>query len=436
MRSNQFLTVLFFLCLFAYSGLSQNVYQWRGPNREGIYPETNLLKSWPENGPQQLWATEGIGAGFGSPVIAGDKLFINGEIQQVAHVFAFDLNGKLLWKYANGPEFFGEGYSANFPGARSAPTVYNDLVYVCSGMGRIACLEAASGKERWAVNMVSDLGGIMNMFGYSESLLVDETKVYCYPGGMESNIVALDRLTGKPVWTSKATGDPVSFCSPIMIKLTERTEMRKIRNSEAGTIEDKLIKYLPQDILVTVGHDYLQGIDAKSGELLWSHKEDSVKLEGEHCNTPLYADGAIYCISGDENGNGAFKLQLSDDGKSIKEVWRNGSVRNALGGFVKIGNRIYSTSDDKKLKVIDIETGEITEILSGLKGNLIAADNMLICYTDNGYVNLIRGVGSKLEVTGKFKITKGEKEHFSHPAIANGVLYVRHGNALMAYQIK
>ena len=436
MRSNQFLTVLFFLCLFAYSGLSQNVYQWRGSNREGIYPETNLLKSWPENGPQQLWATEGIGAGFGSPVIAGDKLFINGEIQQVAHVFAFDLNGKLLWKYANGPEFFGEGYSANFPGARSAPTVYNDLVYVCSGMGRIACLEAASGRERWAVNMVSDLGGIMNMFGYSESLLVDETKVYCYPGGKESNIVALDRLTGKPVWTSKALGDPVSFCSPMMIKLPERSVLRKVRNIEIGTLEDRLTKYPELNIFVTVSHGYLLGIDANTGELLWSHKEDSVKLEGEHCNTPLYADGSVYNISGDENGNGAFKLQLSDDGKSIKEVWRNGSVRNALGDFVKIGNRIYSTSDDKKLKVIDIETGEITDILSGLKGNLISADNMLICYTDNGYVNLISGVGSKLEVAGKFKITKGEKEHFSHPVIANGILYVRHGNALMAYQIK
>jgi hypothetical protein len=51
-------------------------------------------------------------------------------------------------------------------------------------------------------------------------------------------------------------------------------------------------------------------------------------------------------------------------------------------------------------------------------------------------VNLISGVGSKLEVAGKFKITKGEKEHFAHPVIANGVLYVRHGNVLMAYQVK
>jgi len=391
---------------------SQNVSQWRGPNRDGIYPEKNLLKSWPEAGPKLLWTSEEIGIGYSAPVVAGNKLYINGEINQVAHLFAFDLNGKLIWKSSNGPEFFGDGYSANFPGARSAPTVYNDLVYVCSGLGRIACFEAETGKEKWAVIMVPDLGGKLNMFGYSESLMVDETKVYCYPGGSESNVMALDRFTGKPVWTSKALGDPVSFCSPIIVQLPQR------------------------NVLVTLSHEYLLGIDTKTGELLWSHKEDSVKLEGEHCNTPVYSDGFIYSVSGDENGNGAYQIQLSPDGKIIKEVWRNGKVRNSLGGLVKIGNRIYTTSDDKKLKVLDVKTGQIIETLTGMKGSLIAADNLLFCYTDNGYVNLIKGIGTKLEVAGKFKITKGEKEHFAHPVIANGVLYIRHGNALMAYGIK
>ena len=391
---------------------SQNISQWRGPNRDGIYPETNLLKSWPVSGPKLLWTSEEIGTGYSAPVVAGNKLYINGEINQVAHIFAFDINGKLIWKSPNGSEFFGEGYSANFPGARSAPTVYNDLVYVCSGLGRIACFDAESGKEKWAVSMVTDLGGKLNMFGYSESLVVDETKVYCYPGGSESNVVALDRFSGKTVWTTKALGDPVSFCSPIIVNLPQR------------------------NVLVTSSREYLLGLDTKTGELLWSHKEDSVKLEGEHCNTPVYSDGFIYSVSGDENGNGAYQIQLSPDGKSIREVWRNGKVRNSLGGLVKIGDRIYTTSDDKKLKVLDARTGQIVEVLGGMKGNLIAADNLLFCYTDNGYVNLISGIGTKLEVVSKFKITKGEKEHFAHPVIANGVLYIRHGNALMAYQIK
>jgi outer membrane protein assembly factor BamB len=401
-----------FLFLFSPGAQSQNLAQWRGPNRDGIYPEKNLLQTWPENGPKLLWDIENIGNGYSSPVISGDKLFINGQIDSVSHVFAFDLNGKLLWKTPNGREFFGEEYAANFPGARSAPTVYNDLVYVCSGQGKIACLEAASGKIRWTVNMVKDLKGKINMFGCSESLLVDEKNVYCMPGGPENNFVALDRFTGKVVWISKALGDPVSFCSPIMIKLRDR------------------------NVLVTLSHEYLMGLDAKNGELLWTQKEDSVKMEGEYCNTPVYSDGFIYEISGVEKGAGAFKLELSPDGKSVKRVWKNDGVKNAMGGFVKIENRIYTTSEDKKLKVLDVKTGQIIETLSGMKGSLIAADNLLFCYTDNGYVNLIKGIGSKLEIVSKFKITKGTKEHFAHPVIANGVLYVRHGNALMAYHIK
>lgn len=400
----------FCFCLFT-EIQGQPVFQWRGPNRDGIYPEKDLLKTWPAAGPQLLWSVDVLGTGYSSPVIAGDKLYINGEINKVSHLFVFGLNGKLLWKYANGPEFYGEGYSANFPGARSAPTVYNGLVYICSGMGRIACLDAVSGAEKWAVKL-SDLGGQINMFGNSESLLVDESKVYCYPGGKETNIMALDRMTGKPVWTSKALGDPVSFCSPMMIKLPAR------------------------NIFITVSYNNLLGLDAKTGDLLWSYKQDSVKLEGEHCNTPIFADGFIYGVSGDDKGNGAYKLQLSPDGKSIKEVWRNSQVLNPLGGFVKIGNRIYTSSKDNKLKVVDTENGQVTESLSGMKGNLIAADNLLFFYADNGYINLVKGIGSKLEVAGKFKITKGEKEHFSHPVIASGTMYVRHGNTLMAYQVK
>lgn len=412
MKYHMSLSLLLFLIAFSLEAQSQIISQWRGQNRDGIYPGNNLLKIWPEEGPRMLWLTEDIGNGYGSPSITGDKLFINGEIDSISHVFAFDLNGKMIWKSSNGPEFFGAGFSAGFPGARSTPTVYNNFIYVCSGLGRIACFEVETGKEKWAVDMVHDLGGKLNMFGYSESLLVDEKNVYCFPGGSETNIAALDKLTGKTVWTSKALGDPVSFCSPFIIDIPVRS------------------------MLVTLSHEYLLGLQLLNGELLWSHKEDSVKREGEYCNTPVYANGFIYGASGVEKGSGAYKLELSPDGKKIREVWRNGNVKNAMGGFVKIDDRLFCTSKDNKLKCLDVKTGIVTDSIGNLRGSIIYADKQLYCYSDNGNMNLIKLTANTMEVVSKFRIRKGSREHFSHPAISNGVLYVRHGNALMAYEIK
>ncbi len=412
MQKMKILAILFCLTVTSCNQNTQNISQWRGANRDGIYQEKNLLKSWPEKGPELLWQTEIIGNGYSSPVIADDRLFINGEIDSISHVFAFDLKGKLIWKTPNGREFFGNGFSASFPGARSAPTVYNDLMYVTSGLGRIACLEAASGKVKWTVDMIGDLNGKLNEFGNSESLFVDEKNVYCMPGGTDTNFAALDRFTGKIVWTSKALGDPVSFCSPMVIKLPAR------------------------NIIVTLSREYLMGLDMKNGELLWSQKEDSVKYEGDYCNTPVYSDGYIYEVSGIEKGTGAFKLELSPDGKSIKELWRNSKVRNAFGGIVVIEGKLYCASDDKKLKCLDLNSGMVVDSLSNMRGSIIYADDHLYCYTDNGHVNLINLSGGKMELASNFKVVKGTKEHFSHPVISNGVLYIRHGNALMAYEIR
>lgn len=412
MKDLKILTVLCCLLSVVSTVNGQNVVQWRGDNRDGIYQEKGLLKAWPEGGPQLLWQTEMLGNGYGSPSVTGDRLYINGENDGISYVFAFDLNGHLVWKSANGPEFIGENFSASFPGSRSQPTVVDGLVYASSGMGRIACFEDATGHEKWGVDMVNDLKGKLNSFGYSESVLVDEMNVYCFPGGEEANIVALDKATGKVNWTSKGNGDAVAFCSPIMIKLPSK------------------------NILVTVSREYLLGINAGNGEFLWSYKEDSIEREGEYCNTPLYADGFIYGVSGVKKGNGTYQLALSPDGSSVTNTWHNKRVQNMLGGFVKLGDKLYVTSADHKLKGLDISSGAVVDSLGSLFGSLIYADEHLYCYNDNGNVNLISLADSKPKVVSKFKITKGTKEHFAHPVIANGVLYIRHGNALMAYLVK
>lgn len=69
-----FLFLLFFVV--SLGAVAQEIAQWRGPYRNGVYPEKNLLKEWPAEGPKMLWSFEGLGAGQGSPVIANDKVYV------------------------------------------------------------------------------------------------------------------------------------------------------------------------------------------------------------------------------------------------------------------------------------------------------------------------------------------------------------------------
>jgi outer membrane protein assembly factor BamB len=386
---------------------NENISQWRGINRDGIYNDQNLLKSWPEGGPELLWSSDTIGNGYGAAVVSQGKVFVNGEIDSTSHLFAFDLHGKLLWKAPFGKEFTGSGFSSNFPGNRSTPTVVNDLVYVSSGTGRIACFEAETGKERWMVDMVKDLKGLANEFGYSESLLIDGNVVFCYPGGPESNVVALNRFHGTPVWTSKALGDTVSFCSPLMVELSARK------------------------VLVTFSIRAVFGLDAVTGELLWSHKQDSIKY-GVQGNTPVYRDGCLYYVG---DSNGAVKLKLADDGKSVQEVWRNPEMSNGTGGFVIVKDKLYGTSDNRKMLAFDTGTGAIIDSVRVSRGGTIYADGNLYCYTDRNEVNLISLEGDKMKLVNSFKCNLGTKEAMAHPAIGEGMLLIRHGKTLMAFKI-
>ncbi len=386
--------------------------QWRGAMRDGIFHETELLDHWPDEGPELLWVFEGLGRGFASPAVTKDGLFINGEKEGNSYLFALDLEGKLLWKSRNGSEFVGEGFSSTYPGARSTPTVYDNLVYTSSGQGQIGCFDSSKGKKQWSVNITENLDGILGYFGYSESVAVDEKHVYCFPGGASTNLAALDRLTGKIAWTQSAHRDTFAYGSPVLIDLPDR------------------------QILMTTSRHYLFTLDRSNGDLLASYELEGYEYDGEHCNTPVYKDGLIYYVANDIPGQGAVKLKLSEDGESITELWRNNKVLNNFGGQIALNGHLFTTIKGNKLVALDPENGSVVDSLKVATGSIIYTDNKFIIYGNNGSVNLVNYEQDQLEPAGQFKVKEGTGHHFSHPVVADGVMYIRHGNALMAYRIK
>ena len=388
--------------------------EWRGADRNGIYDETGLLDSWPEEGPEELWFLKGIGNGYGSPVIDGDRIYITGEIDSTAILHCITLDGKTFWQSE-----FGKEWHVNFPGSRSAPTIADDLIYVGSGMGNLFCMEKENGNIVWLKSLEEDFQGVLPRFGHSESAVVHGDMVFWTAGGKEHNVVALDRFTGDLLWSNPAHGERSGYHPP------------------------RLIEHAGMKILVTFSAYHLIGLNAETGELLWSHEQDNYPTEKRqpgygdtHANTVLFEDGSIYYAEGD--GNCGVKLSISEDGKSIEEIWRNKDFDSYMGGIVKLGGKLYGSGTVKpKLWSVDAESGVLTDSLEVGNGVVIAADEHLYFYNFKGEMKLISyDASGHMEGVSSFKITRGKKEHFSHPVISEGVLYLRHGNVLMAFDIK
>jgi outer membrane protein assembly factor BamB len=402
--------LVIFVTLFAQA---QADAQFRGPDRDGVYPGNNLLTSWPAEGPILLWSNNEIGNGYGPPAVTSDRIYVTGEIDSIGILFAFDLKGKLIWK-----SDYGREWVKTFQGSRSTPTVAGNLIYVCSGLGNLYCFDAADGNKKWSVDLIKDLHGNFTYHGHAESPLVDGNQVFLTPGGKDTNVVAFNRFTGKINWICNGRGDIPGYNSPIIIKLPAL------------------------DILVTFTAYNMLGIDAKTGTVLWFHEQVNTPLADRkpgmgdtHSNSALYENGDIFYVAGD--GNCGVKLKLSDNGRQITQVWRNTGLDNFMGGFIKNGNRLYTGSDSKRdLISVDANTGEIIDSLKIGNGSMAMADNMLYYYNQRGEMNLVKTGPEKMELVSKFKITNGTKEHFSHPVISNGVLYIRRGKSIMAYDIR
>ena len=400
---NKFLSLLFVVTLSMLMFAQENS-QWRGKNRDGIYYETGLLKQWPEGGPVLLWSNSELGEGHSSAAIADDKIYITGMIDSTGYLFVFDLKGYLLAKKDYGLE-----WNENYNGTRSAVNVNDGKLYLFSGRGVLLCYDEKKLDLVWSKNIYTDFDGSKIKFGLNESHLIVGDVLYATPGGETNNMVALNKLTGELIWSSKGTGKPSTYCSPQYIGDQE----------------------IP--IIVNAIDSSLVAFNAQTGDMLW--ELDQKNPYGMSPNTPLYADGKIFSTTG--GGIGAMLLNPVNGGRGIEKVWTN-EMDNKMGGVVKLGNYVYGSGEKNRYwYCIDWTTGETIYKDNKIGvGNVIACDGMLYCYSDKGEMALVKADPEKFDVVSKFIITMGTEQHWAHPVIYKGVLYVRHGNTLMAYKIK
>jgi len=379
--------------------------QFRGPTRDGRSTETGLMKKWPEAGPKELWSFENLGKGYASASVADGLVYTTGMVGSEGILFAFDLNGHPKWKVKYGPEWTG-----GQPGTRTTPTIDGDRLYLMSGLGRIACHNAKTGDHIWHKDTLEQFNGKNIRWGIAESPLIENEKVICTPGGKDATVVALGKMTGETIWTTKGLSEASAYCSPAVINRG------------------------PNRIILTMVRQSIVGIDMKTGKVYWKHP-NKVSYDISAV-TPVYENGMMYVTNGYRHGGHMF--QLSPDGTSSTRKWSDKTLDVHHGGVILIDGNIHGAGTRGNWTCIELASGNVkfNDKLVG-KGSGIYVDGMLYCYGERrGDLGLVKINAESYEMVSSFKIEKGTKEHWAHPAISNGRLYIRHGNALMCYDIK
>jgi len=399
--------------------------QFHGPNRDSRCPETGLNTDWKEKPPALLWKLEGLGTGYSSLAITDDKIFTMGDRhgddgKTRQFVLAFDLQTrKELWAAQVGPR--------HKDGPRSTPTVDGELLYAIGTEGDLVCLETATGAERWRKSFPNDFGGkMMSRWMFSESPLVDGSKLICTPGGAEATLVALDKKAGDVIWTcavpalGKKGNDGAGYASALVAEI------------------DGVRQYVQ---LIGRG---LVGVEAESGEFLWGYNAIANRV----ANIPMPVIRGRYVFTTTDYNTGSALLRISLGGESfhVEELYtlKGRQFENHHGGIVCVGNYVYGGHGNSSgaPRCVDVTTGKIMwQSKAPEKGSasVLYADGHLWFRYDRGLIALIEATPEAYRLKGTFMPILPEKESelaWAHPVIVRGRLYLRHDNLLACYDVR
>lgn len=386
--------------------LSDDWTQWRGPARTGVSRETGLLKEWPTGGPPLVWTAQGLGQGYGAVAIAGNRVFVQGLRNGQSIVSALNLaDGKSVWSKSLGEG----GNNDRGDGPRGTPTVDGDLMYVLSEAGDLYCLRH-DGTEVWKRNILRDFSGRNISWLLSESPLVDGARLVVTPGGRGAAIVALDKMTGATLWTSKELSDEAAYSSVIA------ADVQGVR------------------VYMTFTADAAVGVRATDGKVMFKYRRAANNTA--NVATPVYADNKVFFTS--SYGTGGALLGLRAEGGEVRaqEVYFTRDMQNHHGGVVLLDGYLYGYNN-AILTCLEFETGKMMwRHRSVGKGAVTAADGHLYIVGEDHVVGLVEVTPTAYREKGRFRIQDLGAPAWAHPVVSNGHLFIRNQSLLMKYDVR
>lgn len=406
---------LFALAITALPAAEPDWPMFRGPDRTGVSKEAGLLKSWPEGGPPLAWKAEGLGVGFSSVSVAGDRAFTMGDVNRDCFLFGIDrAKGVVEWQLKVGEA------GGNYQGPRCTPSADGELVFALGQFGDLVCAKAKGGEEVWRKSLPEDFGGHSGGWNYTESPLLDGDHLVVTPGGSQATMVALEKKTGNVVWKGLIEkGDTAGYASPVVANF-------------GGTKQ-----------YVTLMANGLVSFAAKDGKMLWRYGTGRERFGGNTANIPTPIIQGDYVFAAAGYGRGAALLKVTNSGKgfAVEEVYWKEKLTNKHGGVILVGDRLFGDRDDSGHPwCADFTTGKVIwsrgdDGEGSGSASLTYADGRLYVRYSDGWVVLADAAADQYKEVSAFKVpNKGNT--WAHPVVAGGKLYVRERETLYCYDVK
>jgi len=389
------------------SNLEPDWPQWRGPQRSGVATEAGLLKSWPAAGPKVVWSISGLGEGYGSIAIKGDRILVQGVSNGQSAVFCLNrADGKTVWVSPLGARL---GQDRG-PGPRGTPTTDGDRLYALTENGELACLKLADGAVVWRRNILKEFHGTNPKWLISESPLIDGDHVIVTPGGGGASIVALDKMTGKTVWTTKELNDEAGYSSCVLTDV--------------------------QGVHTIVGFTGRAGVGVRAldGKLMWRYEQVSNRTA--NIATPIVSDNKVFYSSA--YGTGCVLLGLSAQEGEVKtsQIYFSKEMMNHHGGLVLVDGYLYGYHNSI-LTCMEFATGKTMWRDRAVgKGTLTYADGRLYLLSEDNVVGLAEATPAGYHETGRFRIADQGWPSWAHPVVCGGKFYIRNQGTLGCYDVK
>lgn len=375
--------------------------QWRGPNRDGVSPETDILRTWPEAGPTEVWRVP-LGPGFSAMAIVGSRLYTllsTGEDEVTVCLNVED--GSEIWRTKTGPRY--DNSRGNGP--RSTPTIHDGKAYVMSSTGTLFALDAENGDILWRHDFVEEFGATAPGWGYSCSPLVEGGLVMVEAGGPSDNaLVACDRATGEIAWT--ADSGEAGYSSPIAVTSGGRRQ----------------VLFLTMRALLSVA--------PSDGSVLWYYD-----WPGTNIATPLLVgDDLVFVSASYDKGAAVVRMTGEGDDVDVERVWASREMRNHFNSSVLFGDHVYGF-DNANFKCIEAATGD--EMWSHRrelgKGSLIRVGDRLIVLSEGGTLLLVDATPEEYRELSRVNILRGRT--WTPPCLANGQLYLRNETEILRLDV-